>query len=1237
MKLKLLFALLLVALAGRAQNENLKMRFDFTQVSGTSVTDVAGGMTARTVTPAKVVEMGPYHVLSLGTGNGYMDLTSAAGALLASVDNYTLSVYYRVDESASLSGNGYFLWAFSTLASNTASSGAYTAYRLNAQRMASAPAGYNSEVGGEVGTESAKGRWVHVAFTQSATTGRLYIDGQLQSTITSMPKNSTMFAATKPSSCWIGRAPFSGDSYLHNTLVYDFRLYDRTLTAAELVALSTETTALDNAYIHGSTSGSVTTLRTAIGNAQALLDAPDGYLPDALRELTSLVAVAQTVADGSYSQAYIDQTTTRLNALIATVKASKGIALPPLEKLEQAYSLDRGFIHPGGLHTQADFDRVKQQLAEKNATVVSAYNKLKTAEYAQSGVQTFPVETIVRGGGVGENYINAARGATMAYQNALRWKIDGTKANADAAVRILMAWARTTKHISGDSNYALASGLYGYQFAQAAELMRDYEGWSREDFDEYKQWMMGVWYPTAMSFLRGRNGTWENADKWWEAPGHYWSNWGLCNALCVISIGILCDDVYVYNQGMSFFKYDQVGTYRDSRTEVPIKNDGLTEFLGNLVVTTVNSDLETGAYGQLGQMNESGRDTGHSAMALGLAVDIAKVGWNQGDDLFAYMNHRLAAGIEYVAAQVQSVSNLPWTNYIYGTNGYYYTDSRAWVMEGPALGAQMRPYWGTVIGMYEGVKGVRMPFSEKSYTEMGIDGGGLGATSGGYDHLGYSVLMNTRVPQLAEADQIPTELSPKMAYSGTLTSLIPSPSVEQTLGNLSGNTVSHGELGGLINTYNKVGGSVPNGQTLTLMPQLPDGEEDTGKWQWNTGETTRNITVTTDRSFVYRVTYTNKNGVESSQAFPIACESDGVPVGLRPFVAYGGTEAETDTVSVLYGNSVTLEGRPVTAGGTFRWSTGETTQRLTTAPVTSPRDFVVYYTHTSGAQSARKFRVGVHYAEPYILSEATLKEQNEVVIDAGASVMLGLRVPALVDAATVRWSNGSTGGSVVLEGIETTTTLTATFDLNGTPVAQQFTVFVKEETNSRMVEPGNYLLRHVPTGTLMTAHGRNELVTFEAGDIDTPAEGQVWFVDRRTTPHYNFISLPDSMKLTIAAKTSTSAAYPFNLYGAVGTDYLAFYTGTSASTMKYWDVEADGSVVITSASAPSSFPFELIAVSVYDGILPADADKAAVVQRKHYLPDGRNVKGSQRGVVIVRELRSDGSATVRKYIGSNRN
>ncbi len=606
---------------------------------------------------------------------------------------------------------------------------------------------------------------------------------------------------------------------------------------------------------------------------------------------------------------------------------------------------ERGFIHPGGLHTQADFDRVKQQLADGNVTVTKAWNLLKKAEYSQSTVATYPVEIIVRGGS-GENYMNAARGATMAYQNALRWKIGGTAANAKAAVRILMAWANKTKDISGDSNYALAAGLYGYQFAQAAELMRDYEGWKREDFEKFQKWMLDVWYPKQIGFLRGRNGTWENSSKWWQAPGHYWSNWGLCNALGVISIGVLCDDVFIYNQGMSFIKYDQCGTFKDPRVASPILNDGLTEFWGNLIVTTIESELETGAYGKLGQMQESGRDAGHAGMAAGLAADVAHQGWNQGDDLFSYMDHRLAAGLEYIAAQSQNVKGLPWTNYKYGTNGYYYTDSRCWEMTAPVEGVQIRPMWGTVIGHYEGVKGVKMPYAEMAYNAMGIDGGGSGGTSGGYDQLGYTVLMNT----YGDGKDFwlnptpPTELGGKIRYKNK--------------------TYDMNHAGGTTNTFAITAlaqRALAKGTEVVLMPEILDGSEDTGRWKWSTGETTRQLTIVAERSQIYRVIYTNAQGIESQQAFFIAVAGDCYESAIVPSVSYNGTTTETNTITVKKGSNVTLSITANDGFGTYKWTTlgGKSagTDREKTLRASRDTVLVAHYVNQGGRECPMPFTV----------------------------------------------------------------------------------------------------------------------------------------------------------------------------------------------------------------------------------------------------------------------------------------
>lgn len=344
-------------------------------------------------------------------------------------------------------------------------------------------------------------------------------------------------------------------------------------------------------------------------------------------------------------------------------------------------------------------------------------------------------------------------------------------------------------------------------------------------------------------------------------------------------------------------------------------------------------------------MNESGRDTGHPAMALGLAVDIAHVGYNQGDDFFAYMDHRLAAGIEYIAAQVLSVEGLPWTNYSYGTNGIYYTDSRCWTMTGPCMGVQIRPCWGTVIGHYEGVKGVTMPFSEQVLALQGIDAGGSGSVSGGYDQLGYSVLMNTRDVQLCPAEQIPTELQGYIEYNGTL--------------------LKQSDLGGLKNTYtrNNTTSAYAPGRTITLKPQLPDGQENSGQWLWSTGQTTQDISVCTDRSQLYRVTYTNKNGIQSDQAFSIAVMGDcQAQQGVKTVVKSGSNVIGSSQAKVSYGSRVTisLEGVDYCS---WQWEDGSTADTYTTGYIVSDRDFYVIVTNQGGTRSLHKVSIQVKSAE----------------------------------------------------------------------------------------------------------------------------------------------------------------------------------------------------------------------------------------------------------------------------------
>jgi hypothetical protein len=118
--------------------------------------------------------MGTYKVLDLGNSTGYLNMTAEAGKLLAAQDDHTLSVYYRREDAASLSGNGFFLWSFSTSGACGATTGVYSTYRVNAQRIAVSTGGYQNEIGYSVGLPQLRESGYHVAYTQQAQRGNLH-------------------------------------------------------------------------------------------------------------------------------------------------------------------------------------------------------------------------------------------------------------------------------------------------------------------------------------------------------------------------------------------------------------------------------------------------------------------------------------------------------------------------------------------------------------------------------------------------------------------------------------------------------------------------------------------------------------------------------------------------------------------------------------------------------------------------------------------------------------------------------------------------------------------------------------------------------------------------------------------------------------------------------------------------------------------------------------------------------
>jgi hypothetical protein len=172
-------------------------------------------------------------ILHLGGKNGYYDLTSATGALIRSLRDFTVSVWFKVSSENQLDGYGHFLFAFSQLAENSAHEGPYMAMRLNEQRFETSTGGYEHEEIIMQGGKPKRDKWVHALYRQQGNKGELFLDGKLIGRNEKMPILAETFHDA-PANCWIGRAPFRGDKYLTQTEVADFRIYNYAVSNQEL-------------------------------------------------------------------------------------------------------------------------------------------------------------------------------------------------------------------------------------------------------------------------------------------------------------------------------------------------------------------------------------------------------------------------------------------------------------------------------------------------------------------------------------------------------------------------------------------------------------------------------------------------------------------------------------------------------------------------------------------------------------------------------------------------------------------------------------------------------------------------------------------------------------------------------------------------------------------------------------------------------------------------------------------
>src|SRR5437899_3137031 len=165
-------------------------------------------------------------------------------------------------------------------------------------------------------------------------------------------------------------------------------------------------------------------------------------------------------------------------AAAGAVGIGAGVGVAPAVAAGAAYA------HPGLLHSGADLARMAAKVKAGAAPYTAGFAKLTANRHAQSGWTANPQAVVYRGAGSPQNYQVLYNDIHAAYQNALRYHVSGDSAHADTAVAILNAWSAKLTQVAGSADRFLAAGLYGYQFANAAELVRGHADFDLGRFQE---------------------------------------------------------------------------------------------------------------------------------------------------------------------------------------------------------------------------------------------------------------------------------------------------------------------------------------------------------------------------------------------------------------------------------------------------------------------------------------------------------------------------------------------------------------------------------------------------------------------------------------------------------------------------------------------------------------------------------------------------------------------------------
>ncbi|AND17895.1 family 43 glycosylhydrolase [Rathayibacter tritici] len=214
------------------------LRYTFDGGSGTTVRDSSGNNQNGTLPSGGTWKDGALQL------DGTDDYVKLPNDLLAGVTDLTIQSDVWIDPAQA---SPYFLYGLGNT-TNGAGDG-YLFTSGNNYRTSLATGNWTTEQTVAGGSALPRGTWAHLTYTLQGTTGTIYLDGVkvASGTVTTDPKD---IGGGSTLANFIGRSNYDGDNRFRGQ-IREFAIYNRALSAADVLAASGNTTALVDVSLAG--------------------------------------------------------------------------------------------------------------------------------------------------------------------------------------------------------------------------------------------------------------------------------------------------------------------------------------------------------------------------------------------------------------------------------------------------------------------------------------------------------------------------------------------------------------------------------------------------------------------------------------------------------------------------------------------------------------------------------------------------------------------------------------------------------------------------------------------------------------------------------------------------------------------------------------------------------------------------------------------------------------------------